>query len=248
MRDTSPRGAATRTTGTLNYWATGLGTYLKKFHGISTFHEFLFDAADPGTVQARKYSSDDQPWQSFTLWKRGYDDTTVLPGVDAIPTQTAPLMGRKRLEYLKKEVLPFIKIDNRAQFLAEVTAGSVSAPDDSSAGADGEDDGGDRQVAVRTRDGVDLTVDEPPGVPMERRTLQCAAPECLTDPLDRTNITMCDFCPVVMHVECMPLASADPCPDDPDLYWACDACLPTLQLRAITGGLGAVCIRCFRCR
>ena len=185
-------------------------------------------------VKARSRSDDETGWETFNLLKRG-GAARVPTNIDDIPTLKPPLLPPKRVAYLKKEIKPFIKRDNRVlwgQELGRLTAPVAGDESDSEAASSDSDSSSDSVasvpaiVTVLLRDGTVLKVEEPPSV--AHPNLECDAEDCICDDPD-VPVTGCDWCPVTMHDTCMDHTTSDPGKSD-DVYWACSVCLNTVRL------------------
>ena len=98
-------------------WDTFLSGKFKPLPGISKIQHFRFSQDSPGIVMTR--TSVDSSESPFQLLKKGVDTTSF--STDDLPQILRPEgLSRDRVQYLKKEVQPFIRPEFREAFFSSL--------------------------------------------------------------------------------------------------------------------------------
>lgn len=225
-----------------------LAPFFTPLKHIGTYHEFLFEASNPGHVKVIKRSQ--QEWKTIDLRSSGYDIAKVR-AVDIMGTKLrGPMLPPKRVKYLREKIKKHIPAKSKARFMQEVEwlAKPALASDDSEleddvhedeaidagATAAAEDsDGGDaeeRVVMVRMPEDLDGTLVrmKAPDGAITRDEEWCHDELC-ESPFDFTPdnpLVGCDWCVACFHIGCFPGGATDPALDEDELFVACEDCFP----------------------
>lgn len=219
-----------------------LAPFFTALENIDSYHEFWFEASNPGHVKVTKGSH--QAWKTIDLRSAGYDIAKVRAvDIERIKVR-GPTLPPARVKYLCDRMQTHIPASSKARFKQEVEwlatpalasdtsgdSGGAAAGDGGAAEAFNGSEAEERVVLVRLPadlDGVLVRMRAPGDASTRQAELWCHNDLCDTpEEYSHDNLLLgCDWCAHRFHASCFPPGASDPAVGvDDDLCVACDDC------------------------